>query len=126
MIEYSIVNKSAIHISMDKLGGRLLIKTLLELKSVSCVSIKFETIKHYRGKVLSAFKFIIVEEGEYVFFKDGILFFELENEMVEEFILFIENAINNCAFKTPEIISFSPKSKKDFEITICGFFSDST
>lgn len=120
-LEYKIINKNSIHIIFDKDGAKSFLAILSSLLSSLSTTILFDESQIYRGKRINGFIFFIVDEGEYVSFKEGLLQFEIEKEMTEEFILFIENAIKDDGFKTPEIISFSPKSKRDANVTIYGF-----
>ncbi|WP_445456097.1 hypothetical protein [Flavobacterium sp. HNIBRBA15423] len=121
-IEYNIINSQNIHIHYDYLGAQAFIKLLKKLLQDETIIISFDKYKIYKGKELRGFKFVINNENEFVSFVDGHLIFEIEVEMVKEFISFIERAIEEKGFRTPEIMTFSPKNrKKNLEITICGF-----
>ncbi|VXB36521.1 hypothetical protein FLAVO9AF_140072 [Flavobacterium sp. 9AF] len=121
-IEYNIIDSKNIHFHFDHSGAISFINILKKLIKEKTIIIYFEENKKYRGKELRGFEFKINDEDEFVSFQNGLLLFEIENEMALEFILFIERAIEEKGFRTPEIITFSPKNiKKNVEITICGF-----
>jgi hypothetical protein len=124
LCEYNIINKNSIHLNLDTNGANYFVEKLKILQEKHILEIVFEAPKVYIGKSLYGFRFLVKEEGEYVTFENNYLVFDIEDEMVEEFILFIKNAVLNNGFRTPEIIDFSGKSKKKENITIYGFLKN--
>ena len=121
-IEYNIIDSQNIHIYYDYIGAKGFIEMLKKLLIDNIAIISFDKDKSYKGKNLKGLKFMTNNEDDIFSFIDGFLIFEIEVEMVKEFISFIQRAIEEKGFRTPEIMTFSPKNrKKNLEITICGF-----
>ena len=121
ILNYEIVTKNSLHITFDLIGAEMFISNLRQLLQSQSLEILFDAPMNYRGKKLMGLIFSVVNRGEYVSLSNGCLNLEIEEEMVQEFIEFIANAILHDGFETPEIISFSPKTRKDTNLTIYGF-----
>lgn len=124
-MKLKIFDKNTIHLYLNKNQARRFCNIIEELLVKGSSRIDLRNTQHkYRGKKLAGINFNVSGGSESVYFLAGILHCEIEKEMAFELKLIIEKAIENNGLETAEIISFTPRTKKDVSVTICGFWEN--